>query len=54
MDEINRQAAIAGSTKKNSAAGGDDGEEPGDEMFPNASRSCSMPKWLQQLFSSAN
>ena len=36
MDEINRQAAIAGSTKKNSAAGGDDGEEPGDEMFPNA------------------
>ena len=36
MDEINRQAAIAGSAKKNSAAGGDDGEEPGDEMFPNA------------------
>ena len=36
MDEINRQAAIAGSAKKNSAAGGDDVEEPGDEMFPNA------------------
>ena len=36
MDEINRQAAIAGSSKKSSAASSEDGEEPGDEMFPNA------------------
>ena len=37
LDEINRQAAMVG-TKKNAAAaaGCSDGDEPGDELFPNA------------------
>ncbi|MGN0545640.1 MAG: DNA translocase FtsK 4TM domain-containing protein [Acutalibacteraceae bacterium] len=37
LDEINRQAAMVG-MKKNAAAaaGGGDGDEPGDELFPNA------------------